>query len=246
MVNAYAMDILPQPLKKFYKKHKRVVIDESIAPDDWKRWDKSEGPRHYIDIDGYEPYPFKSFPMSYAKAVEKYGKKSVTGSGTLPWRIEEFYGLLVKAFRDKNWEDAALLSAHMGHYIGDLHQPLHNTSNHDGQLTGSKGVHQVFEETMVDEHKKDFKPNLSAEVYEIKDILSFAFQASREGYPDVQTILSADLTGRTNGRRKAPKYMRALYEGSEAVAWRRIEFAGRALASVWHQAWVEAGKPDFK
>ena len=246
LINRNAIELLPKPLNKFYKKHKRTIVDESVAPDDWKRWDKSEGPRHYIDIDLHEKYPFPSFPMSREKAVERFGKKAVTESGTLPWRIEEFYGLLVKAFRDRNWEDAVQLSAHIGHYIGDLHQPLHNTANHDGQLTGSKGVHQMFEEAMVDAHQKDFILDQSAEIYEIKDILAFAFQATREGYPDVQTILNADLAGRTNGRKRAPVYLRTLYRDSGEVARRRIQAASVALASVWHQAWVNAGRPELK
>jgi DNA-directed RNA polymerase specialized sigma24 family protein len=38
----------------------------------------------------------------------------------------------------------------MGHYVADLAQPLHVTENHDGQLTGQKGLHHWFEENVVD------------------------------------------------------------------------------------------------
>ena len=39
----------------------------------------------------------------------------------------------------------------IGHYIGDLSQPLHVTENYDGQLSGQKGIHAYFEETVIDE-----------------------------------------------------------------------------------------------
>ena len=38
----------------------------------------------------------------------------------------------------------------MAHYIGDLSQPLHDTKNYDGQLTGQPGIHAFFETTNID------------------------------------------------------------------------------------------------
>jgi hypothetical protein len=39
----------------------------------------------------------------------------------------------------------------LGHYVGDLSQPLHVTENYDGQMTDQKGIHAWFEDELVDQ-----------------------------------------------------------------------------------------------
>ena len=39
----------------------------------------------------------------------------------------------------------------IGHYVGDLSQPLHVSENFDGQLSEQKGVHRFYEDIVVDE-----------------------------------------------------------------------------------------------
>ena len=36
-------------------------------------------------------------------------------------------------------------SAEIGHYLSDIHVPLHTSSNHNGQLTNQRGIHAFWE-----------------------------------------------------------------------------------------------------
>ncbi len=246
LINRNAILLLPEPLKAVYSKHKRIILDQSVAPDEWKREDRFEGPRHYINIDIYEKYPFPGFPMTYANAVSKFNKKTVEEAGTLPWRIGEYYEMLVEAFRQRDRRGIAEVSGQLGHYIGDLYQPLHATADYDGQLSGARGVHQYFEEKMVDAYKKDFKFNASSRIGVIGNLPEFVLTVIREGYPEVAKIMAADQAGRTDGKKRDSSYMLKLYKNAGPIAWRRIQSASEALASVWYSAWVDAGKPDLK
>ena len=75
----------------------------------------------------------------------------VQKNGLLPWRVEEMYGKLVRAFADVKAErgyardNVKFLSAVMAHYIGDAHVPFHAVLNYDGQLTNQQGLHSRFE-----------------------------------------------------------------------------------------------------
>ena len=41
---------------------------------------------------------------------------------------------LTSAFKSKNKDSILFYAADLGHYVGDLHVPLHITNNYDGQL----------------------------------------------------------------------------------------------------------------
>jgi hypothetical protein len=38
----------------------------------------------------------------------------------------------------------------MGHYVGDMTQPMHATANYDGQSINKPGIHKYYETTLVD------------------------------------------------------------------------------------------------
>jgi hypothetical protein len=41
------------------------------------------------------------------------------------------------------------VAADIGHYVADMHQPLHLTRNYNGQLTGNYGIHARYEGQMI-------------------------------------------------------------------------------------------------
>ena len=90
------------------------------------------------------PSPTTTRPWSPATAATR-----VISNGTLPWAIDETYRNLVTAFQAKNWTQAVALAGDIGHYVGDLHNPLHDTVNYDGDLTGQSGIHSRFESKMT-------------------------------------------------------------------------------------------------
>lgn len=58
---------------------------------------------------------------------------------------------LTKEARHKAQADWLVLAGVIGHYVGDLAQPLHVTENYDGQMSEQKGIHSFYEEALVDE-----------------------------------------------------------------------------------------------
>ena len=108
-----------------------------------------EPPRHFLDFDAYGPSPFDALPRDFDAAVKKYGRETIEKNGTLPWRVGEIYGRLVKAFeragRKETYsiDDARLMSAVLAHYVADAYVPFHAAVNYDGQLTGQRGIHRA-------------------------------------------------------------------------------------------------------
>jgi hypothetical protein len=111
-----------------------------------------ERPRHFIDIDAYEPPPFAGVPRTFEGVQKKYGSEAATRWGVVPWAIEECYEMTVLSLRAGDWESAGAWAADLGHYVADSHQPLHCTINYDGQRSGNEGVHLRFEVTMMDRY----------------------------------------------------------------------------------------------
>lgn len=92
------------------------------------------------------------------------------------WRIDELMSRADKLTADLKKTDLSREERHrlqadwlvtigtLGHYVGDLAQPLHITENYDGQLTEQKGVHAWFEDDAVNELYLGNGPALDGEV----------------------------------------------------------------------------------
>ena len=51
-------------------------------------------------MDAFGPAPFDAIPHDKDAAIAKFGKDMAQKNGLLPWRVEEMYGKLVRAFAD--------------------------------------------------------------------------------------------------------------------------------------------------
>ena len=101
----------------------------STAADERKCCVTGESIKHYIDIDDYPEFFSGQLPHSYTEMVATYGESRVERNGTAPWAIEASYLDLVQRFATADWEGAVAAAADIGHYVGDLHSPLHLTVN---------------------------------------------------------------------------------------------------------------------
>jgi len=107
----------------------------------------AEGPRHFMDIDDYPN--FHNLPRSLDTLIMLYGWERVKQNGTNPWATVWNYDSLVAQLRRGDWTRAKLTASDIGHYVGDAHQPLHNTRNYDGQYTNQRGIHARYESVML-------------------------------------------------------------------------------------------------
>ena len=136
-----------------------------------------ERKQHYMDMEKYraafKAQPDVKDPFKLSRAdFEKTFPQIKTEAGRGFWRVREVFARLTAIgdkLRAKNLDRAPrhalqldwLVSAGvLGHYIGDLGQPLHVSENYDGELTGQRGVHSFFEDICVDE----MYPELSVKV----------------------------------------------------------------------------------
>ena len=255
MINRAAVGVLPPEMREVVRVHVEALAAHAADPDLWKD-DPDERPRHYIDLelgDAGGP-PFAALPRDYAGAVRALGADSVKKMGTLPWRIESYFGTLVNSMRNPN-DSTLVIMAALGHYVADAYMPLHTTVNYDGQLTGNRGIHFRFEWWMLeqDREKIALNPTLAAWVY---DPLGVAWEVILNSHADIDTMLAADTDVRRifrppidapDGKRQADReFDQLLWERLGNLAVYRMNLAAQAVAGYWYAAWLRAGKPDLR
>ena len=98
-----AIALLPPELRPLFEKHRAKVVERIIDPDTWRNAGfADEEPNHFLDLDweGYGKDPFPELPRDYTAAVAKFGRARITDNGAVPWRTEEMFGNLRRAFQD--------------------------------------------------------------------------------------------------------------------------------------------------
>lgn len=123
---------------------------------------KKESPQHYFDLDVYQKTVTDADWNSNRVEFLKKFSQFPPFLGRAPWRISELEqklkdvtGRLMKS--DIKEKDAhqklqgewMVIAGVIGHYVGDLAQPLHCTEDYDGKGRGQVGLHSFFEDTVV-------------------------------------------------------------------------------------------------
>jgi len=142
LINNKAIAFLPAELKSYTKWQDYVTI-HAVDPDTRKKDDRTEGPKHFIDIDFYKEFNNGKMIEDKKELTAVYGDTMVTKQGLLPWATLDTYNKLIQAFKDKNKDKVLLYTSDLGHYVGDGHQPMHTMLNYNGQLTNQIGIHAL-------------------------------------------------------------------------------------------------------
>lgn len=203
-----------------------------------------EPPRHFIDIDAYEPAPFTNVPHTLEGVRKKYGAESPSRWGTVPWAIEECYEMVVLSLRAGDWASAGAWGADLGHYVADSHQPLHCTVNYDGQSTGNDGVHLRFEVTMMDRYFEESTIGVDSTVAVVDSPVDFCFGWIAQAYEGIDALLDADSRATLADSSFGDTYYEALWDGTRDVATVQMNRAVRDLARLYASAWHAAGRPS--
>ena len=247
-----AIDLLPDPIRPFFQKHRAFIVERSIDPDLWRTagWD-DEPPRHFVDLDAYGRPPFGALPREYDRAVERYGAEFVQRNGTLPWRASEIYGQLRRNFELQkrgvagySLENIKYYAAILAHYVEDGHVPFHAVLNYDGQLTGQHGIHSRWESELVMRHITDLRlapPPIVA----VTDMRSFIFDVLQASFPHAETILQADKAAVVGRDEYDDAYFDLLYGQTRPILEQRLSAAISGVASAIVGAWEAGGRPDL-
>jgi hypothetical protein len=243
-----AIALLPVEIRPFFEKYRIAVVEHAIDPDLWRTagWEQ-EGPRHFLDLDAYGPYPFKNLPRDYEEAVKKYGREFVEKNGTVPWRTEEIYKKLVEAFMQKvpyARENIKFFSSVIGHYVSDAHVPFHAVLNYDGQLTGQWGIHSRFEAELFDRYR-DKLTVVPKPLIDVTNARDFVFDSLLASFPLAQQVLDADKAAVEGRDVYDDEYFTLFFSRVQPILQRRLADSITDTAAIIAAAWIAGGRPTL-
>jgi len=232
--------------------NKVVLAGETRGP----KIDKEEFHKHFIDSDFYDKYPFDNIPKNYSTLVSKYGEDNIKKYGIAPWTIKETSDRIIDLLKRNQFEEAVYNMGVLGHYISDLHMPLHTVINYDGQFSGNEGIHKRWELHLVNKYIKNIKP--VGEIETVEDPWTFSMKIVKESFKAHHLILEADTKARKLLTKEQAEKLKSYETLSFEKPYLDVLFAetgdllrdrlGRAvirLASIWKYCWEEAGKPEL-
>ena len=245
-ITARAIALLPAAIRPFFLKYETTVVEHSIDPDTYRTmgWIE-EPPRHFVDMDAYGPFPFAELPHNYDAAVAKYGKEFVEKNGLLPWRLQQVHDWLTEAFKQQTpyaRDNIKLFAAVLSHYLADAYQPLHATTNYDGQLTGQQGVHARFETELFERFRSrlDIRPGPLVPVSNARE---FAFATLGASHQLVDPVLAADRDAVDGRNEYDDVYFDRFFAKSRPLLEKRLGETVTGVASLIAAAWEAAGRP---
>jgi hypothetical protein len=246
LINNKAVALLPAEMQSFTK-WKDYITLHAVDPDNRKKDDKSEPPKHFIDIDFYKEFINGKMVEDKIELISIYGDSMVTRQGILPWATLETYHKLIQALKDKNKDQVLLYTSDLGHYVGDGHQPMHTMLNYNGQLSGQKGVHARYEIKMVDKYISEIDSSITtASVKKVDNPFKFIFDYIANANSVQSVVLDADLTSSKMAKsNESDEYLRLMWFKTKYVTGLQFNTAVSDLSSLIYTAWLEAGKPDL-
>lgn len=260
-INFYAVFLLPPQMMVLYKSQQGFLVEHAVDPDMRRYALPAEAPRHYIDLDHYGSYPYSTLPRKWNEAVSRFTEDSLNRHGIVPWWIQTMLSRLTQAFRDRDQFHILKYSAEIGHYIADAHVPLHASSNHNGQLTGQRGIHGFWESRIPELLASENWDFFIGKAAYIRNPLEFTWQRVLESgaaadsvlklerqlsakFPSDQKYAFEERNGKTV-RQYSSAYTRAYDQLLRGMVERRMRQSILAVASFWYTAWVNAGQPDL-
>jgi hypothetical protein len=260
-INQIAIYNLPDPLQSFFYQDMQYLVENAPRPDTRRNTDKTEDKKHIIDIEEYGPNAINEMPLDWATAVKKYSLDTLEKHGYGPYNVIMQLDKLTNAFKSKNKDSILFYAADLGHYVSDMHVPLHLTNNYDGQLTGQKGMHSLWE---------TFIPSLKLDQYQLYNphkakYISHPEQAlwadMRSAYALLPEMFAKEIEV-SKSFTPEQKYKTQMYFGKSTKMYtkefaevyaetlgatinRQLIASANMLSDFWYTAWVNAGKPNF-
>jgi hypothetical protein len=193
--------------------------------------------------------------------VLRFSADTLNAHGIAPWWIMIMQARLKKAFQECNADAILKISADLGHYIADVHVPLHASSNHNGQKTDQLGIHGFWESRLPELYaEKQYDFIIGPAAY-LNRPLHFIWDRVYESAAAADTVLTVEKKisqaypmdfrfayESRNGmvlRQYAAQYAGIYHRKLNGMVERRMRDAIYGVASFWFTAWVDAGQPDL-
>ncbi|WBO83893.1 zinc dependent phospholipase C family protein [Hymenobacter yonginensis] len=261
LLNRLAVFTLPPEMMGFYKTNIEYLTTNATRPDSRRSVVPGEAARHFLDVDVYGDSALTRLPRSYADAVAKYGEDSLMRHGIVPWQVVRMKGQLTEAFRQRDADRILSLSADMGHYIADACVPLHTTHNYNGQLTGQRGIHGLWESRLPEilAANYDFFTGPAPYLERPSETIWTAVARSNAAVDSVLRF-ERDLTAKMPDDKKygfeergnagavrvySREFSREYHQRLAGQVERQMRLAQRLIGAFWYTCWVDAGQPDL-
>jgi hypothetical protein len=260
-INENACYALPDPIFGFYKENVDYIREHSVDPDKRRHSTVGEAAKHYIDLDHYSDNLDSlkaNFPRGWHSAVEKFGMDSLNAYGVGPYNAINVYYALRKAFEENDKPKILRLSAELGHYIGDLHVPLHTTQNYNGQLSNQEGIHAFWESRLPELFYSQYDMLFDPVSY-VHDVQNLIWETVFDSHKLVSTVLEQErllnievmdkYTNEERGAVIAHTYSREYSEKYHlqlnGMVEERMRKATIVISALWYTAWVDSGQPSI-
>lgn len=260
LLNRLAVYTLPPAMIGFYKANIDYLTVNATRPDSRRVVVPGEAPKHFLDVDRYGDSAEYKMPRKYADAVARYGEDSLLRHGIVPWNVVSMKNQLTAAFKAKDTDRIIRLSADMGHYVADACVPLHTTKNYNGQLTGQRGIHGLWESRMPELLSADYDL-FSGKAEYIEDPTKAIWAAVIRSHAAVDSVLlfEKQLTaefaddqkfgyeqrGSQTVRTYSREFSRAYHAKLNGQVERQMRYAAALIGDFWFTCWVDGGSPDL-
>ncbi|MFC1746375.1 hypothetical protein ACFL35_20450 [Candidatus Riflebacteria bacterium] len=155
------------------------------------------------------------------------------GSGLTGRAIVSTRQKLCNAIQNGNTRFAIQLAADLGHYIGDLCQPLHVSKFYDGKSQSARGIHKSFEVILFNQLEKDIKI-LPFSMEYIPNRETAFHKYIESGLAEIENIFQADLKARKIAPIRGELYFKSLKASLAKMLQKRIQLATELLAGVYY------------
>ena len=260
-IHRSAVAALPSPLGDWFSEEVEWLAAHAVDPDKRKHAVLKEAPKHFVDLDASVLSCLDGLgdAPGFFEAVEACCEDTLWDYGVLPWNLRWAYNDLVNAFVRGDKTEILRAATDLGHYVSDAHVPLHTTLNYNGQLSGQKGIHGLWETRLPELFGHRYMLAVGPPEY-VSDVLPWAWSVIQESHNEVELVLvaerrlvaswSGDLVvreqrGRTVQLQRVPQWCAAYDRAMEGMVARQWRASIHGVASVWMSAWIDAGQPDL-
>ena len=261
LLNRLAVFTLPPGMIGFYKANIEYLTANATRPDSRRMVVPGEAPKHFLDVDRYGDSAAYKLPRTYADAVARYGEDSLLRHGIVPWNVVRMKNQLTAAFKAKDTDHILSLSADLGHYLADACVPLHTTRNYNGQLTGQRGIHGLWESRLPELLSADYDL-FSGKAQYIERPTDAIWAAVIRSHAAVDSVLlfEKQLTAQVSDDQKfgyeqrgsqtvrtySREFSKAYHARLNGQVERQLRYAAALIGNFWYTCWVDGGSPDLR
>lgn len=193
-----------------------------------------------------------TFPTNTAAANARYGTAYGDIQGRAPWRTNDMLTTLTNrmlaATTYTDWYNLLPTAGAIAHYIQDLHQPMHLTTNYN-----PGGLHGRYEGGQFENGSIVRYPELLASITPVTPtnygptsgagFINRLFSRIPTDYDKNQLIRNADTAAQNAGDVDSVAYYDSLYSQTQELTKDSFQDAADVIASALYTAYFNAGSP---